>query len=83
LLGIGVATSIPAYDALYSRFLSKGQKATEWGAWEGVKMIAAAIAALVGGFLATYYGFKILFLVMFLLSVIGVILSKRFPSKKF
>jgi MFS family permease len=82
LLGIGVATTVPAYDSLYSRFLSKGRFATEWGAWEGMNMIVAALAAITGGIIATYFGFKTLFLIMFAASLIGLAISTRLPSKK-
>jgi MFS family permease len=80
LLGIGVATSVPAYDSLYSRLLSKGRYASEWGAWEGMNLIVAAIAAVIGGFVANYFGFKTLFLAMFVLSVVGLVISTSLPS---
>jgi MFS family permease len=82
LLGIGVATTVPAFDSLYSRFLSKGRFASEWGAWEGMNMIVAAIAAVIGGFIAAFLGFKVLFLIMFAASLVGLAISTRLPSKK-
>jgi MFS family permease len=75
LLGIGFAASIPAYDSLYSKFLSKGHYATEWSAWEGMNMIVAAIGAVIGGVIANFFGFKTLFLVMFTSSLIGLVIS--------
>ena len=47
-----------SYDTLYSKFLDKGKYATEWGMLEGVDMIGAAIAALIGGAIANFFGFK-------------------------
>jgi len=44
--------------------------------------IVGAIAALIGGYLATLYGFKILFLVMFLFSIIGFFTSLNLYRKK-
>jgi hypothetical protein len=84
LLGIGVAASVPAYDSLYSKLLTKGRFASEWGAWEGMNMIVASIAAVIGGVVANYFGFKTLFLVMFGISLIGLVISIRLPliSKK-
>lgn len=83
LLGIGMATSLPAYDSLYSKLLSKGKYASEWGTWEGVNLMAAAAAAIIGGVIANFFGFKILFLVMFASGLIGLIISSTLLSGKF
>lgn len=82
LLGIGVALSLPAYDSLYSRFLSKGNYAKEWGAWEGMNLIVASLAALSGGLVANFLGFRALFLFMFASSLLGIMISTKLPSKK-
>jgi predicted MFS family arabinose efflux permease len=82
LLGIGVAASVPAFDSLYSKLLTKGRYASEWGAWEGMNMIVASIGAVIGGVVASYFGFKALFLVMFASSLIGFIISRGLPSKE-
>jgi MFS family permease len=81
LLGIGFAISIPAYDSLYSRLLEKGKFASGWGAWEGMNRVVAAIAALIGGFVASIFGFKTLFIIMFIVSLIGLGLSTRLFSR--
>lgn len=83
LLGIGIALSLPAYDSLYSRLLTKGKSASEWGTWEGMNMMVAALAAIIGGLVANYFGFKILFLVMFASSLIGLLISITLLSKAF
>jgi len=83
LLGIGLATSLPAYDALYSKLLSKGRFASEWGAWEGVYMMVSAAAAITGGAIANFFGFKALFLVMFASSLVGLFASTSLFSKGF
>ncbi|MBW2963362.1 MFS transporter [Candidatus Woesearchaeota archaeon] len=82
VLGVGVAASLPAYDGLYSRMLSKGKFASEWGTWEGMNLIVAAIAAIIGGTIAKYLGFKTLFIIMFVSGLIGALISLFLMSKK-
>ncbi|MBW2966453.1 MFS transporter [Candidatus Woesearchaeota archaeon] len=83
ILGIGIAASLPAYDSLYSKLLSKGKFASEWGTWEGMSMMVAALAAVIGGIVANYLGFKILFLIMFASSLLGLLISTTLFSKAF
>lgn len=64
LMGIGVAIVTPAWEALYSIALDKGKESSEWGYWNAGAGIAVSIAALMGGLIVTYYGFKVLFVVM-------------------
>ncbi len=82
MLGLSFAVSSPSYDALYSKYLDKGKYATEWGLWEGMNMVVTALAALIGGAIATYFGFKTLFIMMFASGVIGTIISSFLISKK-
>jgi len=82
LLGLGGAISEPAYDTLYSTYLQKGKFATQWGMWEAMSMIVTAIAALIGGVIAQYYGFKPLFLIMFISGIAGALVSTTLLSAK-
>ncbi len=75
IFGIGTAVQTPAYDGLYSKHLDRGKFASEWGLWESMYYIVTAIAATIGGFLANTYGFKVLFLIMFVLSILGLFVS--------
>jgi len=83
ILGLAEAIQVPAYDALYSKYLEKKKAASQWADWEAMQYIVTAIAAVVGGYLATIYGFKVLFLVMFMISGISIASSlNMFRSKK-
>jgi MFS family permease len=75
ILGLAQAINTPAYDALYSKHLDKGKAASEWGLLEGMDYMGQGIAAIIGGFIAAWYGFEILFSAMAILAAIGFVLS--------
>ncbi|MBT3297340.1 MFS transporter [archaeon] len=87
ILGLSEAVLVPAYDALYSKYLTKHNVASEWGNWESMRYIVTAGSVLIGGYLAYHFGFKFLFLVMFGISLLSVFSSlylykgKKFLSK--
>ncbi|MBI5149069.1 MFS transporter [Candidatus Pacearchaeota archaeon] len=82
LIGIGASISLPSYDSLYSKYIDKKEYATEWGLWEGMNLMVAALAAIIGGLVATYLGFTFLFISMFALSIIGFFISLTLLKKK-
>lgn len=82
VFGLGEAIGTPAYDGLYSKHLDKGKFVSEWGLWESMAYIITGIAAAIGGVLASIYGFKFIFVIMFLLSLIGLIASSSLVIKK-
>lgn len=83
LLGIAEAIQLPAYDSVYSHYIDKNKEASQWGNWEALTYITTAFGALIGGYLATIYGFSILFVFMGTLCFVGTLLSlKLFKSKK-
>ena len=75
LLGLSVAIRVPAFDAFYSGSLDHNRRASQWGNWETMAYTVSAIAALAGGFIATTYGFKSLFVIMFLCSLVAFFFS--------
>ena len=82
IFSFGIATLAPVYDGLYSKNLDRGNSISEWGNWEGMGYIISAFAALAGGFLTNYFGFQVLFFVMFILSLIAVFISLGIASNK-
>lgn len=82
ILGLATAFLSPAYDALYSHYVEKKEEASNWGLWESMGYIVGAIAAVVGGYVASLFGFKTLFLIMFVISLFGVITSINLYHKK-
>ena len=84
ILGLAESIQVPAYDALYSKYLEKKKEASEWGDWESMRYIVTAIAAVIGGYLASIFGFKILFVCMFAISIFAAASSLRlFKGKKY
>ena len=82
ILGIAVALSNPTFEAIFSKSLSKGKESTEWSTWEGSINIMYAIAALIGGTIATVFGFKILFVFMAFASALSTLAATALLKKK-
>jgi MFS family permease len=69
LLGISLALSNPAFDALFMKHTDKNKEIAEWGGWEGCTAIATGCAALFGGYVIQNYGFVSVFSVMCIISL--------------
>ncbi len=82
ILGIGGAVWIPASDSIYSKNLDRGKFASEWGLWDSIYWISMGVSASIGSFLASIYGFRFLFAVMFLVSLAGLIASVLLLKKR-
>lgn len=82
VLGIGVAIVTPSFDTLYCRYLERKKVGFEWGLWEGLGEIFTGLSAIAGGIIAAFFGFKLLFIIMFLVSLAAVLVSiKEFSLK--
>ncbi len=81
-LGIGAAILTPAFDALYSTKADKGKESSEWSYWEGGVRIVVSVAALAGGIIATFYGFKTLFIFMSIFAFLSAFGSAFLLKKK-
>jgi len=77
ILGLSVAVITPAFDAFYSRHTTKKEEAFDWGSVEAEWYIVTAVSAIIGGYVADIFGFRTLFTVMFVISLISVIISLR------
>lgn len=64
ILGVGGAFAAPIFDAFFSACLDKGKYDTEWASWEAENFILTGIAAIIGAIIAKFLGFKFLFIVM-------------------
>ena len=75
ILGIAAAILSPAFDAIFSHYTEEEKEASNWGAWEALGFITTAFSALIGGYIAEFYGFKVVFILMAILSIIGALIS--------
>ena len=77
LYGLGGALSYPSWMALFTRHIDKQKEGWEWSLYYTTVDLSGAAAAAVGGYLAKYFGFHHLFLVISVLVFIGILLSFR------
>lgn len=83
LIGFAEAMYSPAFDALYSRHITKKKAGREWGAWESMNYFSAALGAALGGVVASFLGFSALFVMMASLCFISVFIILRVPKRVF
>lgn len=75
ILGIGGSFANPGWYAIFTRHIDKKEEGTDW-TFENVSVsLAAAGAAALGGIMAKQFGFQTLFLVVGILSLIGMIIQ--------
>jgi len=81
ILALGEALGTPAFNAIYSQHLNTGNYVRQWGLNNSLTAIVTGIAAFGGGFIAFHFGFKLLFLVMIVLSAVSFISLMQQPRK--
>jgi predicted MFS family arabinose efflux permease len=74
VLGLGGAMGLQSYDSLKVKHLEK-PKPSEWTDWESIYYMFGAVAAVFGGLVVTAFGFRSLFVIMFLFSLLGLVSS--------
>lgn len=75
VLGIGGALANPGWYAIFTRHIDKNKEGTEWTLENAGVGLAAAGTAAVGGLLAEYFGFRTLFLIVGVLSLLGLVIQ--------
>jgi len=75
LYGLGGALSYPSWMALFTRHIDKRKEGWEWSLYYTTVDLSGAAAAAIGGYLAKYFGFHQLFLVISFLVFVGIFLS--------
>ncbi|MEK7578325.1 MAG: MFS transporter [Patescibacteria group bacterium] len=75
VLGIGGALANPGWFAIFTRHIDKGKEGTEWTLENVGVGLAAAGTAAVGGLLAQNFGFHNLFLIVGILSLLGLVIQ--------
>lgn len=73
LAGAGIGFASPAKNSLFSIHLDKNKEATEWSIADSVTVACMALAAALGGFIATSYGFKALYLTAAVINILATL----------
>jgi MFS family permease len=81
IIGFGEAIYAPAFDAIYSKHLTKKQAGRQWGAWEAMNYFSIAIGAVIGGLIVTAFGFNVLFVIMAMMSFLSAVYIYQLPRK--
>ena len=71
IIGFAEAFYSPSFDVLYSRHVSRKHAGTGWGAWESINYFSIAVGAMIGGAIASIFGFQKLFLFMSALCLVS------------
>lgn len=82
IIGFGEAVYSPAFDAVYSKHLTKKSAGAQWGAWESMNYFITAIGAILGGLIVTEFGFVPLFVIMSVITALSGFYILFLPRKK-
>jgi MFS family permease len=82
VVALGNAITNPAFDAELADHTDKKNKAYGWGVFEAIQDIANSIAALVGGLIASFFGFRVLILFMFIAANISFLIILYYVKMK-
>lgn len=73
LTGVGLGLASPAKNSLFSSHLDRGKESAEWGIYDAAVFFGMACSAALGGFIAVKYGFRFLFLLAAVFTLVGSI----------
>ena len=73
IAGVGWGLATPTRLSLFSLHLDKNSAVTEWSVTDVINLILIAASTALGGFIATQYGFQLLFILAAIINLLGVI----------
>jgi len=71
LYGIGAAMITPGWYAIFTRHIDTQQEAQEWGIYNSMTSLGAALSGALGGFFAEKFGFQLLFIIVGMMCIVG------------
>lgn len=71
IYGVGGALSFPSWQAIFTRHIDKSEEGLEWSLYFTATDLGGALAASIGGFVASFYGYRTLFVVVGIMSLVG------------
>jgi DHA1 family quinolone resistance protein-like MFS transporter len=69
--GLGGALTYPSWRVIFTRYVDGARAGYEWGVYDTVVSLGIAATASVGAFIAEQYSFRILFVIVSVLSFVG------------
>ncbi len=81
IIGFGEAVYSPPFDALYSKHLDRNKEGKQWALWESMSYFTAVIGAVLGGLIASSFGFNALFVIMAFLCFTSATYIALIPRK--
>jgi DHA1 family quinolone resistance protein-like MFS transporter len=72
LLGFSSAMVSPSWLAIFTRHIDKNVEAEEWGIYSSMVGLGAAATGALGGFMAEKFGIRPLFLIVGVVTLVGV-----------
>lgn len=73
ILGIALAFNFPSFMALFTKYIADNKEATVWSMYFTLADLAMAVAAAVGGYIATAFGFDIVIIAVSSIGVVGTL----------
>lgn len=70
-LGLGAAMAYPGWYTIFTNHVDKGKEGFEWSLYDVSMGVGMAAFAALGGFIAETFGFRILFIVVAVGTVVG------------
>ncbi|TAN32170.1 MFS transporter [Patescibacteria group bacterium] len=71
IYGLGGALAFPGWVVIFTRYLRDEKAGYEWGIYNTTVSLGTATAAFLGAYLADFYSFRLLFVIVGLLSLLG------------
>lgn len=81
LLGLGEALGSPSFNALFARHLDHGETVRDYSSWSIFHSLISAVGVVAGGFIATYFGFVPVFIIMAAFALISFFFVLLQPRK--
>jgi len=71
--GAGFGISAPLKNSLFSTHLDKDKEPIEWSLHDTVVFVGMALSTALGGFIASIYGFSVLFILAAIVNILSTI----------
>lgn len=74
IYALGIGMNAPGYNAIFTRHIDRGKEAFSWSARAAFVGVGAGMAGALGGTIAFYFGFKSLFIGVFMIILLSALL---------